>query len=273
MTMQFTPLGDNMAIAVQGCDLRVADTATAETLNHSLLENLVLCIRGQALDLREFRDAMLAFGEPLLPFESAHPEVREVNIISHEHRDKTGKPAGFNWHTDQSFRDKPSALTMLYGVEIPATGGDTQFANMYAAYDDLSDDMKQRLDGMKVVHRYRPSRQGVTGRQLTADEEKALPEVLHPIVRTHPETGRRALYLNRNRMDRIPGLEHEACEALLDELVDHATQPKYQYRHKWQPGDVVIWDNRCTMHKANGDYPQGARRVMHRMTTVGTAPF
>ena len=273
MALQYTHLGNNMAVAVEGCDLRETDPATVEALHQALLDSLVLCVRDQHLDPREFRDAMLSFGEPLVPFEHGHPDVREVNIISHEHREKTGKPAGFNWHTDQSFRDKPSALTMLYGVEIPETGGDTQFTNMYAAYDDLTDDMKQRLDGLKVVHRYRPSRKGVTARQLTAEEEEILPEVLHPIVRTHPETGRKALYLNRNRMDRIPGMEHDECEALLDELVEHATREKYQYRHKWRTGDIVIWDNRCTMHKANGDYAQGARRVMHRMTTIGTIPF
>jgi taurine dioxygenase len=274
MDIRFTRLGDHMAVAAEGCDLRGAlDDTIAQQLYAALLENLVLCIRNQTLGTAAFRDAMLRFGEPLLPFEGGvHPEIREVNIISHETREKTGRPAGFNWHTDQSFRTEPSALTMLYGIEIPETGGDTQFTNMYAAYDDLPEEKKRLLDGMKVVHRYRSTRKGTSARELTPEEEKTLPEVLHPIVRTHPETSRKALYLNRNRMDRIPGMEREVSEALLDELVAHATQEKYQYRHKWRSGDIVIWDNRCTMHKANGDYPPGARRVMHRMTTVGTVP-
>jgi taurine dioxygenase len=274
MDIQLTPLGEHMAIAAEGCDLRrKTDPEIAQALKQALLDHLLLCVRGQHLAPDQFRDAMAVFGEPLLPFEGGIlPEVPEVNVISHVTREKTGKPAGFNWHTDQSFRSKPSALTMLYGVEVPETGGDTQFTNMYAAYDDLSDERKRLLDGMKVFHRYHSTRKGITARELTAEEEAELPEVLHPIVRTHPETGRKALYLNRNRMDRIPGMDHDASEALLDELVAHATQEKFQYRHKWRQGDIVIWDNRCTMHRANGDYPPGARRVMHRVTTVGTIP-
>jgi taurine dioxygenase len=275
MDIKFIPLSDGLAIAAEGCDLRHRpDPATAQALHQALLDNLLLCLRGQRLNTVEFRDAMLMFGEPLLPFEEqVHPEAREINIISHETKEKTGRPAGFNWHTDQSFRARPSALTMLYGVEIPDAGGDTQFTNMYMAYDDLPEDRKRLLEGMKVVHRYRSTRKGTSARELKPEEEASLPEVLHPIVRTHPETGRKALYLNRNRMDRIPGMEQDASEALLDELVAHATQDKFQYRHKWRQGDIVIWDNRCTMHKANGDYAPGARRVMHRMTTAGTVPF
>jgi taurine dioxygenase len=275
MDIKFIPLSDHMAIAAEACDLRqLPDRATAQALQQALLDNLLLCVRDQHLKPTEFRDAMLMFGEPLLPFEEdVHPEVREINIISHEVKEKTGRPSGANWHTDQSFRAKPSALTMLYGVEIPDTGGDTQFTNMYAAYDDLSEERKRLLEGMKVVHRYRSTRKGTSARALLPEEEATLPEVLHPIVRTHPETGRKALYLNRNRMDRIPGMAYSDSETLLDELVAHATQEKFQYRHKWHKNDIVIWDNRCTMHKANGDYALGARRVMHRMTTIGTVPL
>ncbi|MBW4092656.1 MAG: TauD/TfdA family dioxygenase [Proteobacteria bacterium] len=258
---------------VHGCQLREVDEGAVTALKGLLRERMMICIRGQSLTPVGFRDAMTRLGTPMLPSDgNVHPEVRELNVISHEDRAKTGKVVGFHWHTDQSFRERPAALTTLFGVETPATGGDTQFANMYAAYDALRPDMKAELDQIRVVHRYRSTRKDTLARGLTAEQEEALPEVLHPIVRTHPETGRKALYLNRNRMDRIPDFGPDRSEALLDRLMAHATQERFTYRHKWQPGDVVIWDNRCTMHKANGDYPEGARRYIVRMMTQGERP-
>jgi taurine dioxygenase len=248
-------------------------TLVVQTLREALLRHLVLCIRDQQLTPIMFRDAMRRFGTPEAPSDgNQHQDVKELTVISHEDRAKTGKVAGFNWHSDQSFRERPVALSMLYGIEVPEIGGDTQFANTRAAYEDLSDAMKEQLDGMRAVHRYRSRRDGTLARGLSAEQELALPDAVHPIVRTHPKTRRKALYLNRNRMDHVPGLDAASGGALLDHLVEHATQPCFEYRHKWQPGDVVIWDNRCTMHKANGDYPQGARRLLLRMTTQGDIP-
>jgi taurine dioxygenase len=122
------------------------------------------------------------------------------------------------------------------------------------------------------VHKYDSPRKGTAVATLRADEAAALPDVVHPLVRRHPETHRRALYMNPNRMSHIPGLERAESDRLLDELIRHAIEPRYQYRHKWRPGDIVIWDNRCTMHKANADYPQGAKRLMHRIIVEGTVP-
>jgi len=161
---------------------------------------------------------------------------------------------------------------MLYAVAVPPSGGDTQFTNMYAAYDDLAPAMKQRLAPLRVVHKYDWSRKGTRIATLKAEEAADLPEVTHPLVRTHPETGRKALYLNPNRMERIIGLRRAESDRLLDELAAHATDPRYQYRHVWRQGDVLIWDNRCTMHKANGDYPEGARRLMQRIIVEGSVP-
>jgi taurine dioxygenase len=126
---------------------------------------------------------------------------------------------------------------MLYGVEVPSTGGDTAIAT------------------------------------LRADESTELPDAIHPIVRTHPETGRKTLYLNTNRMERIVGMDRAESDRLRDELTVQATRPKYQYRHKWRRGDILIWDNRCTMHKANAHYPEGSRRFMHRIIVEGTVPL
>ncbi|MGH7041858.1 MAG: TauD/TfdA dioxygenase family protein [Acetobacteraceae bacterium] len=274
MAVTFTRLGDAMATAAAGVSLdRPVDDGAAEALRQAVRDNLVVCVRGQTLDPAGFRDAMALFGTIMVPTESnIHPEVKEVQIISHDDRAKTGKVAGFHWHTDQSFRKAPAALTILYGVEVPATGADTQFTNMYAAYEALGRDMQRRLAGMQAVHRYRSTRSGTLARGLSEEEEAQLGEAMHPIVRTHPETGRKALYLNRNRMDRVEGLAHEESEALLDQLMAHATHEKFQYRHRWQAGDILVWDNRCTMHKANGDYPEGARRMIYRVMTQGSVP-
>jgi taurine dioxygenase len=180
---------------------------------------------------------------------------------------------GASWHTDDSFMREPCSLTMLYGVTVPSRGGDTQFVNMHAAYEALSPETKARIDRLQVIHKYQSSRQTNKVSQRPDAEMKAMPEATHPLVRTHPETGRKALYLNANRMEQIVGMERAESDALLDQLIAHAIEPRFQYRHVWRPGDIVIWDNRATMHKANADYPEGERRLMHRVIVAGDAPY
>jgi len=179
---------------------------------------------------------------------------------------------GAHWHSDDSYQPVPCSLTILYGVEVPPTGGDTQFTNMYAAYDALPAATKERIAPLKVVHAYNSSRKGTRIATLSGAEQEKVPGAVHPLVRTHPETGRRALYLNPNRMEQIVGMSRAESDRLLDELIAHATQPQFQYRHKWRRGDILIWDNRCTMHKANADYPDGAKRLMQRIIVQGTVP-
>ena len=278
MNFKTEKLGPHMAAAVSDIDLnRLPDPATRAALLDVLHENLVLCIRGQSLAPVPFRDAMAQFGVPVLRKQLAQtPECAEVNIISSEDRDELGDGKkivnGANWHTDDSFMREPCALTMLYGVVVPTVGGDTQFTNMYDAYDDLTPAMKARIDGLKVIHKYSSSRKLSRISTRPPEEMAAMPEATHPLVCTHPATGRRSLYLNPNRMEQVVGLDRAESDRLLDELIAHATLPKYQYRHVWRQGDIVIWDNRCTMHKANADYPEGERRLMHRVIVAGTAP-
>ncbi|MFO1162667.1 MAG: TauD/TfdA family dioxygenase [Reyranellaceae bacterium] len=278
MSFQSERLGGHMAAAVTGLDLsRLPDHATRAALLDVLHENLVMCIRGQALAPTAFRDAMAQFGTPMLRKQLARTaECAEVNIISSEDRDELGDGRkivnGANWHTDDSFMREPCSLTMLYGVMVPSRGGDTQFANMYAAYADLPAETRARIDLLKVIHKYSSRRKLTHVSTRPPEEMAAMPEATHPLVRTHPETGRKALYLNPNRMERIDGLERDESDRLLDELIAHSTQAKYQYRHVWRQGDIVIWDNRCTMHKANADYPEGERRLMHRVIVAGTVP-
>ena len=279
MNFQSERLGPHMAAAVDGVDLnRLPDAPTQAALTRVLHDNLVLCIRGQTLAPVPFRDAMAQFGVPVLRKQLARTtECAEVNIISSEDRDVLGDGKrlvnGENWHTDDSFMREPCSLTMLYGVVVPAVGGDTQFTNMYAAYADLPDEMKARIHGLKVIHKYSSSRKLSRISTRPAAEMAAMPEATHPLVRTHPETGRKSLYLNPNRMEQVVGPDRAESDRLLDALIAHATQPAYEYRHAWRQGDIVIWDNRCTMHKANADYPDGERRLMHRVIVAGTAPY
>jgi taurine dioxygenase len=276
----FTNLGGHMAIAVEGIDLHQApDTSLAKTLRQALLDNLVLCIRGQSIGPGEYLATIASFGEPLVRPEIPHvPGYPAVTTLSSDDRDTKGDGrrliAGSHWHSDDTFMAEPCSLTCLYGIEVPETGGDTEFANMVAAYEALPASERRRLDALRVVHMMKPASRAV-GRTRTIAPEllAARPPVEHPLVRTHPETGRKALYISRNRMDHIVGMEIEAGHQLIDELVAHATQPQFCYRHKWRQGDIVIWDDRCTMHKANGDYAEGARRFMNRIIVAGDTPF
>lgn len=277
--LSLTPLGDAAGIAAEGLDLnRPLDPGTATVLRRALLRHLVLCIRGQSVAPAAFLAAMRSFGTPVRQVRSAsrHPEIDEITILSSADRDTLGDGkrlvVGAHWHSDDSYQRIPCSLTMLHGIAVPATGGDTQFVNMYTAYDDLDDAIKRRIASLRVIHRYDSSRKGTRIARLADDEAAELPDVAHPLVRTHPETGRKALYMNPNRMEAILGLTREESDRLLDELLRRAVQEKYQYRHCWRQGDILVWDNRCTMHKANGDYPEGAERVMHRIIVAGTVP-
>lgn len=275
----FTRLGAHMAIAVEGVDLhRTPDAALAHRLHQALLDHQLLCIRGQTIGPGEFLATVSLFGEPQIRAEIPQvPGFPGVTTISSDDRDTHGDGkrlvVGALWHTDDSHMATPSALTALYGIEIPATGGDTEFANMHTAYDALPAEMRARLDGLKAVHMTKPNRTVGRTRSIAPEILASRPPVVHPLVRTHPETGRKALYLSRNRMDAIVGMDREEGHRLIDELVAHSTLLQFIYRHKWHRGDIVIWDNRCLMHKANGDYPEGARRFMNRIIVAGTVPF
>jgi len=279
MTLSLTKLGTSAGIAAEGIELdRNLDVRTTEELHRALLQNLVLCIRSQALSPQAYLEAMRRFGTPLMQTRAGSrlPERPEIMILSSEDRDDLGDGkrivVGAHWHSDDSYKAVPCSLTMLYGVTVPPTGGDTQFTNMYAAYDDLRAAMRERIAPLRVVHKYDSPRKGTRVAKLSAEEQRDVPDVTHPLVRTHPETGRKALYMNPNRMDRIVGWERAESDRLLDELIAHATQERFQYRHRWRQGDVLIWDNRCTMHKANADYPEDAKRFMLRIIVEGTVP-
>ena len=183
--------------------------------------------------------------------------------------DKTIYDRGGGWHTDSPWDTEICKATQLYGIEIPSYGGDTLFASMYEAWETLPERLKQRLQGLKAEHVY--GGRGRRGNDLLDPEDRNRPPAVHPIVRRHEETGRISLYANPYHIVRIQGLPEAESEALIAELTDHMTATTAQYRHKWQVGDIVIWDNRCALHSATGGYPIEEKRIHWRVTIMQDA--
>jgi taurine dioxygenase len=236
----------------------------------------VLVIRDQHFTPYQFKAAAQVFGE-LQPHNKkerhvpGHPDIDYISNEEFAH----GKRiiSGETFHTDHSNYPQPPKATALFAVDLPSTGGDTQYVNAHDAYDDLPDATKRRIDGLKAVHvfesKYSPRSLGI----LTDESRKKLPPPgIHPLVRTHPENGRKALYLNPVRIESIIGMPDDEALALIDELMRHATQKKYEYRHKWRHGDWVLWDNRSVMHQANPDYDMRERRRLYRILLTGETP-
>ena len=187
--------------------------------------------------------------------------------------DRFASGANYRWHTDKPYYPVPPLLTTLYAVELPPQGGDTQFANTAMAYDALPEETKRRIAGLRVVFRWEPGRHQSNGRSALGDGAADRPPVGHPLVRTHPDTGRKALYLG-NHASHILGMPEAEGATLLDTLLRHVTQPRFVYTHRWRTRDLVMWDNRCLLHRAVANYDMNAhRRVMHRNVVRGTVPF
>ncbi len=275
--MQVESLSDVMGAAVSGVDLAdTADSAATEALNAALARHVLLCVRGQDFGPAGLARAAARFG-PLKTYVTVQdrlPDVPEVSVVSNRPPGFGGKPMvqARYWHTDDSYLALPATLTILQAKTLPDTGGDTEFINCYLALDRMPADLRRRIEGLRAVHVYRSRRAGSPVVARTAEERAATPDVDHPLIRTHPVTGRQALYINPNRIDRILGWGEAESDALLDELYAHAFRPEFQYRHRWRPGDVVIWDNRCAMHRANDDYDLAQLRVMHRVMLEGERP-
>lgn len=290
-TIEVRPLGPTIGADVEGVDLAGLDDATFAAIERAWLDHLVLRFREQTLTDASLMAFSRHFG-PLdrVPVRAAGvlgnddrrvavaPEARDwVNIISNVKVE--GKPIGglanyeARWHTDMSYNDIPPMASVLYGMEVPPSGGDTWFANMYAAYESLDDATKQRLDGLVCIHDASRNSAGELRRGFseTTDPSQAV-GARHPVVRTHPATGRKCLFLGRRRNAYLVGLPVADSEALLDRLWTHATQPAFCWAQQWRAGDVVVWDNRCTLHRRDA-FDDSYRRVMHRTQICGDRPF
>jgi len=278
MAMTLAPLSEHTGMEVRGLDLtQPVDSGVQEALNRAFSERSVLVVRNQHLAPQQVLQAVQLFGEvfPQHNTRFALPECPQIHYISNQDKFPDGRRyiPGEGWHTDHSNDVRPPKATILHAVRLPDHGGDTQYANMAAAYDDLPAVMKQRLAGLLAIHVYQSSHSARQLMNLPESARERVPNaVLHPMARTHPETGRKAIYINPIRIEGIVGLDHREALPMLDDLLAHATQSRFEYRHKWQPGDLVMWDNRCLLHKANGDYDMNQIRYLYRIMLKGTVP-
>jgi alpha-ketoglutarate-dependent taurine dioxygenase len=267
------PTGGALGAEIRHADLRAIDDGDFALIRGAWHDHLVAVFRGQELSDEELIAFSRRFGEldwaPVQEagrrFVEGHPEIYVVSNVV-----ENGVPIGSlgageaTWHTDMSYLKIPPKASMLYALEVPPDGGDTYFNNMYAAYESLPEQLKRRIEGLSLKHDGTYNSGGYLRQGVTAvDDPKTSPGVYHPLVCTHPETRRRALYLGRRRNAYIGGLELAESEALLDELWSYATRPELAWGHKWRVGDLVLWDNRCTMHRRDS-FDAASRRVMHR---------
>lgn len=278
---QATPTGGALGAEMHGVDLRRLDEAGFSAILAAWTAHQVLLFRGAVLTDQE----LVAFSRRLGELDHAPiqengrsivaglPEVYVVsNVI------ENGVPIGALgageavWHTDMSYLEAPPKASLLHALEIPQTGGDTWFCDMYAAHDALPPALRARVAGLRVKHdgTYNSGgfvRQGV----VPTDDPRQAPGRLHPLICRHPESGRAMLYLGRRRMAWLEGMDLAESDALLDQIWAHATRPEFTWRHRWQVGDLVLWDNRCTMHRRD-PFDAASRRVMHRTQVKGSAP-
>jgi len=291
MDLAVTPLHPLFAARVAGADLsRPVGAELARAIERAMDEYAVCVLPDQALD----DERQIAFARLYGPLEVSPPQQnksggigfntrmqhREIFDVSNldergailDARDarSTYRLGNQLWHTDSSFRQKSAAWSMLHARVIPPAGGDTEFADTRAAYDALPDAMKRRLDGLVAEHSIWHSREKLGGYVPTEEERALRPPARHPLVRRHPGSGRNALYI-ASHASHIIGMPVAEGAALLAELIEFATQPRFVYRHQWQPGDLVIWDNRCTMHRATPFAATGHVRDMRRTTVIDTA--
>ncbi len=275
MTLQVSPINSIFGAEVSGIDLtRPVPESVKLELNKLFAEYAVLVFRDQHLSPPQFIEAGKIFGE-LMDQQVKKFVLPDYPLVgTNSTKDlprKNGKlqVRGENYHTDHSNYLCPPKATSLVAVEIPSYGGDTQFVDVRKAYDDLSDNMKSKIATLRSKHVYESSRSPRSFAKLSSEELAEIPNIIQPIVIKHPISARPALYMNTGRMEGIEGMEQEEGFALIKQLYAHATQSKYEYRHKWRVGDLVIWDNRSVMHQANADYDPEEYRYLYRIMLKG----
>ena len=279
--MEYTiaPLSEHTGAEVRGIDLtKPIDSGIQARLNRAFVEHSVLAFRDQHLTPPQLVSAVGLFGEVFPQHNSrfALPECPLVHYISNQDFYPDGRRyiPGEGYHTDHSNASHPPKATVLHAVSLPDRGGDTQYVNMHVAYDELPHEIKLRLNGLKAIHVYQSRFSARKLMELNSESRARVPDaVTHPIVRTHPESGRKAIYINPIRTEGIVGMPQGEALSLLAELLEHAVQPPHQYRHQWRPGDFVMWDNRSLLHKANGDYDMNQLRYLYRIMLQGDVPF
>ena len=276
MTVSISPLSDALGAEVTGIDLTApVDAADLDAMQRALQDHLVMVIRDQRLNPEQYLAAVRLFGEPM-PQHLSDMLMDDYPMIAELDSRKTragpdGKvaPVGSrDWHTDHTNHARPPKITALYAVSLPRTGGDTGFANMQTGFAGLPASEQSSLAALKTVNK-------IEDHDYVSAEDRAKYGVLqtHPLIRTHPDTGKKAIYVHPGKLARIEGMEPEASQALIDNLLERVITPEITYRHKWRVGDLLLLDNRAVLHLAYRDYDYREGRVMHRVILEGEVPF
>ena len=272
-TLEVRPLTKVIGAEVHGGDLgRPLDSATKKRIEQAMLDHMVLFFRDQDITPEQQLDFGRHFGDVYCPAmarqEPDHPEIMLLDQVAPK-----GEGSD-NWHYDATFMERPPMGSILKAVRLPGLGGDTCFTNMAAAFEALSPQMQGFLESLTAIHDLSSQLRIAIDRGISSADYDALraewPPVEHPVVRTHPETGRKALFVNRNTGSRLKGLSDRENDLLLPFLFDHVRAPEFQCRFRWEPNSIAFWDNRCVQHCGVPDYEE--RRVMHRVTVDGDVP-
>ena len=270
--MEIRRLGPQIGVEIRGVDVKTLDDAGFAPIYRAWLDHNVAVVVDQELAIEDFLRYSRRFGL-VVPHPSKmtrHPDHPEITMLGVNKFGPDGqldmaiyRRGAEDWHTDGAYDEEPFKATQLYALAVPSRGGDTFFASMYAAYDGLPQRLKDRLEGRRGAFTYGGRRKATA--LLNAEDRDWIP-VFHPIIRTHPETGRKGLYFDPGKILRIEGLEAAESDALIEELTGRMIQPDGEYRHHWRQGDIVIWDNRCSYHKAAADYPPEEDRIHWRVS-------
>ncbi len=281
MTLSVKPLHPAIGAEIRGVDLRQEmDPETFQAVHDAWMEHLVVVFPDQNITDEEHVAFTRYFGEPEIFHQTIirSRAVKEIFRVSNVDDDGNLMPPSHPtvkqvslaqlWHTDSSYRRMPCIGSLLHGVEISRTGGETQFINMYMVHDELPGSLKRQIEGRRARHDFENLHRLASLKPLTPEEAAAMPPVWQPLVRRHPVTGRKSLYISPIYNDAIEGLDDTEARRLIEVLTAFAAQERFIYRHRWEPDDVLMWDNRCTLHAVTPHDPT-ERRVMHRTTIVG----
>ena len=281
--MEVVPSQDVIGAEIRGADLASPISAEAfARIEAAFNAHSVICFPRQVLNEEQLIAFALRFGAIERNFlaQYAHPQYPEITFISNikeKGRDIGHADAGSVWHTDMSYTERPPRATLLYALEVPMENGvalgDTQFSSAAAAYDSLPQEMQQRISGLRAIHQVAGRRAKTGTGQWDQAQRRALPAVVHPVVRTHPHTGRKCLYVSKGECEGIEGIAKDEALALIDELADRTVDARFRHTHHWRVHDLLMWDNCAVQHLASFDYKWPKhRRLMHRITVGGTVP-
>lgn len=281
-TLRITKIKEHIGAEVTGVDLRQPlDGATVKAIYDALVECVAVVIRGQSLTATEYRMAAEQFGELMEDQNRLYLADGEplVSVLSNRLKASDGQPAkvGANatWHTDHTNQERPPKFTCLYAVELPDSGGGTSVCNTRAAYEALPDDLRTRLDGMQTANtlissaRFKIANPDILAAQLASKT----PPMVHPLIRTHPDNGSKAIWFHKSKTETVTGLDAEETQAFLEDLLETAIRPEFTYLHEWRLGDMLMIDNRAAMHKAGHDFDHSQHRHLYRILVRGDRPY